>query len=57
MVAKDEEKGTPNSKMVRMGDGEEKNDVTDEIKNEEQLLGLKGDEDNNTTINNSKITN
>ena len=29
-----------------MGEGEGKNDVTDQIENEEQLLGLKGDEDN-----------
>ncbi|KAK1736592.1 midasin [Skeletonema marinoi] len=28
-----------------MGEGDGKNDVTDEIENEEQLLGLKGDED------------
>lgn len=28
-----------------MGEGDGKNDVTDEIDNEEQLLGLKGDED------------
>ena len=30
-----------------MGEGEGKNDVTDQIENEEQLLGLKGDEDKN----------
>jgi midasin (ATPase involved in ribosome maturation) len=29
-----------------MGEGEGKNDVTDQIENEEQLLGLKGDEKN-----------
>ncbi len=28
-----------------MGEGDGKNDVTDELENEEQLLGLKGDED------------
>lgn len=28
-----------------MGEGEGKNDVTDELENEEQLLGLKGDDD------------
>ena len=34
-----------------MGDGEGKNDVTDQIEKEEQFLGLKGGEDNKTTIN------
>lgn len=28
-----------------MGEGEGKNDVTDQIEDEEQLLGLKGDEE------------
>ena len=32
-----------------MGEGEGKNDVTDQIENEEQLLGLKGDEENEET--------
>uniref|UniRef100_A0A7S3VEM6 Midasin n=1 Tax=Chaetoceros debilis TaxID=122233 RepID=A0A7S3VEM6_9STRA len=32
-----------------MGEGDGKNDVTDQIENEEQLLGLKGDEEKETT--------
>lgn len=32
-----------------MGEGDGKNDVTDEIENEEQLLGLKGDENQDTS--------
>ena len=38
-----------------MGEGDGKNDVTDEIENEEQLLGLKGDEDQKNTNENNEL--
>eukprot|EP00555_Chaetoceros_dichaeta_P012486 CAMPEP_0198271850 /NCGR_PEP_ID=MMETSP1447-20131203/50740_1 /TAXON_ID=420782 /ORGANISM="Chaetoceros dichaeta, Strain CCMP1751" /LENGTH=1221 /DNA_ID=CAMNT_0043964667 /DNA_START=40 /DNA_END=3702 /DNA_ORIENTATION=- len=37
-----------------MGTGEGKNDVTDQIENEEQLLGLKGDEEKEDKVENQK---
>ena len=38
-----------------MGDGDGKNDVTDEIENEEQLLGLKGDQTEENSNQNKEL--